>query len=84
MLYVRPFGQFYGLYLVNFMAFWCILWPFGIFCDHLVYFVAIWEILWPFGISCDYLVYFVVIWYIFPHFGMLYQEKSGNPVLNLG
>jgi hypothetical protein len=21
----------------------------------------------------------VVIWYIFPHFGMLYQEKSGSP-----
>jgi CRISPR/Cas system CSM-associated protein Csm4 (group 5 of RAMP superfamily) len=21
----------------------------------------------------------VVIWYIFPHFGILYQEKSGNP-----
>jgi hypothetical protein len=25
------------------------------------------------------LVYFMVIWYIFPRFGMLYQEKSGNP-----
>jgi hypothetical protein len=22
---------------------------------------------------------FVVIWYISPRFGMLYQEKSGNP-----
>jgi hypothetical protein len=22
---------------------------------------------------------FVVIWYIFPRFGILYQEKSGNP-----
>jgi hypothetical protein len=22
----------------------------------------------------------VVIWYIFPRFGILYQEKSGNPV----
>jgi hypothetical protein len=21
----------------------------------------------------------VVIWYIFPHFGILHQEKSGNP-----
>jgi hypothetical protein len=21
----------------------------------------------------------VVIWYIFPRFGILYQEKSGNP-----
>jgi hypothetical protein len=25
------------------------------------------------------LEYFVVIWYIFPHFGILDQEKSGNP-----
>jgi hypothetical protein len=25
------------------------------------------------------LVYFTVIWYIFPRFGILYQEKSGNP-----
>jgi hypothetical protein len=25
------------------------------------------------------LVHFMAIWYIFPHFGMLYQEKSGNP-----
>jgi hypothetical protein len=27
----------------------------------------------------DHLVYVVVIWYIFPHFGIWYQEKSGNP-----
>jgi hypothetical protein len=26
-----------------------------------------------------HLVYFVVIWYISPRFGILYQEKSGNP-----
>jgi hypothetical protein len=26
-----------------------------------------------------HLVYFVVIWYIFSRFGILYQEKSGNP-----
>jgi hypothetical protein len=24
-------------------------------------------------------LYFVVIWYIFPRFGILDQEKSGNP-----
>jgi hypothetical protein len=24
---------------------------------------------------------FMVIWYIFPRFGILYQGKSGNPVL---
>jgi hypothetical protein len=27
----------------------------------------------------NWYAYFLVIWYIFPHFGMLYQEKSGNP-----
>jgi hypothetical protein len=34
--------------------------------------MAIWYILWPFGIFYGYLVYF-------SRFGMLYQEKSGNP-----
>jgi hypothetical protein len=28
-----------------------------------------------------HLVQFVVIWYIFSRFGVLYQEKSGNPGL---
>jgi hypothetical protein len=28
------------------------------------------------------LVYFVVIWYFFPCFGILDQEKSGNPVFS--
>jgi hypothetical protein len=46
----------------------------GVFYDHLVYFTAIGNILLPFGI-------FVVIWYIFPRFGILDQEKSGNPAL---
>jgi hypothetical protein len=43
-------------------------------------------ILWPLGqflrsIGIFYvqLVYLVVVWYIFPRFGLLYQEKSGNP-----
>jgi hypothetical protein len=40
----------------------------------LVYFMVIWLIIWPFGNV-------VVIWYIFPRFGILCQEKSGNPVL---
>jgi hypothetical protein len=44
----------------------------GVFYDHLVYFTAIGNILWPFGIFCGHLVYF-------PCFGILYQEKSGNP-----
>jgi hypothetical protein len=37
-----------------------------------VYFMPIWNILWPFG-------NFVVIWHMFPRFGILCQEKSGNP-----
>jgi hypothetical protein len=44
----------------------------GIFYDHLVYFTAIEKII-------GRMVYFVVIWCIFPRFGVLYQEKSGNP-----
>jgi hypothetical protein len=36
------------------------------------YFTAIWYILMPFGMFCGNLVYF-------SRFGMLYQEKSGNP-----
>jgi hypothetical protein len=36
------------------MAIWYILWPFGIFYDHLVNFMDIWYILWP----------FMDIWYI--------------------
>jgi hypothetical protein len=45
----------------------------GIFRRHLEYFTAIWYILCPFGNV-------VVIWYMFPRFGILCQEKSGNPV----
>jgi hypothetical protein len=55
-------------HLVYFMAIWYILWPSGIFYGHLLYFMAI----WPFGNV-------VVVWYIFPPFGILCQEKSGNP-----
>jgi hypothetical protein len=45
----------------------------GKFYDHLIYFTIIGNILWPFGIFFGHLEY------IFPRFGMLYQEKSGNP-----
>jgi hypothetical protein len=41
--------------------------------------MTIWSILRPFGIVCGHLAYVMVIWYVFPRFGMLYQEKSGNP-----
>jgi hypothetical protein len=44
----------------------------GIFYGHLEHFMLIWYILWAFG-------NIVVIWYIFPRFGILCQEKSGNP-----
>jgi hypothetical protein len=41
----------------------------GIFYGHLEYFTAIWYILWPFG----------NLLYNFPLFGILCEEKSGNP-----
>jgi hypothetical protein len=41
--------------------------------------MTIWSILRPLEIFYGHLVYFVVIWYIFPRFGILDQEKSGNP-----
>jgi hypothetical protein len=43
----------------------------GVFYCHNEYNTAI-PILWPFGSL-------MVIWYIFPRFGILHQEKSGNP-----
>jgi hypothetical protein len=49
----------------------------------LVYVIATLSILLPFGIFCCHLVYFMFIWYIFPRFGILCQEKSGNPALCL-
>jgi hypothetical protein len=49
----------------------------------LVFFMTIWSILRPFEIFYGHFIYFVVIWYIFPCFGILDQEKSGNPALGL-
>jgi hypothetical protein len=46
----------------------------GKFYGHQEYFTVIWLILWTFGNV-------VVNWYIFPRFGVLCEEKSGNPVL---
>jgi hypothetical protein len=45
----------------------------------LVYFIAVWSILRSFGIFCGHLVKFMVIGIHFSRFGMLYEEKSGNP-----
>jgi hypothetical protein len=41
--------------------------------------MAIWYILLSIGKFNGRLLHFVVIWYIFSRFGILYQEKSGNP-----
>jgi hypothetical protein len=43
----------------------------------LAYFTNIWNI---FG----FMINFMVIRYIFPHFGMLHEEKSGNPARDQG
>jgi hypothetical protein len=45
----------------------------------LLYYIAIWNIWLTFGIFYDYLVHFVIIWYILSGFGIMCQEKSGNP-----
>jgi hypothetical protein len=49
----------------------------GIFYGHLVYIVrAIWYILWPFCIVVGHFDTFF-------HFDMPYQEKSGNPFVDI-
>jgi hypothetical protein len=53
------------------MVLWYILWSFGIFLWSFGIFYGPWYILWSFGI-------------FFPVFGILYQEKSGNPDVELG
>jgi hypothetical protein len=45
----------------------------------LAYFMTIGSILRPLEVIYGHSVYFVDIWFIFPRFGILYQEKSGNP-----
>jgi hypothetical protein len=41
--------------------------------------MEIWNILRPFGIFYGHFGNLALIWYIFLRFGILYQEKSGNP-----
>jgi hypothetical protein len=48
----------------------------------LLYIMAIWNILQTFGKFYDHLEHFVFIWCIFAGFGIVYQEKSGNPDSN--
>jgi hypothetical protein len=55
----------------NLGEFWRVL-----LCKILEYFMTIWSILRPLEIFYGHLVYF-------PRFGILYQEKSGNPAAHL-
>jgi hypothetical protein len=79
--FVGRYGHHQGCQMVCFQTknpnlgkFWrVLLWKI------LVYFMTIWPILRPLELFYGLLVYFGVIWYIFPHFGILDQEKSGNP-----
>jgi hypothetical protein len=48
----------------------------------LVSFMAIWHILRLYGIVYGRLVFFSYLVYVFYYFGILYQEKSGNPGLD--
>jgi hypothetical protein len=47
-----------------------------IICGHSEYFTGIWDILRPFGTFCVRLVHF-------SGFGIMFQEKSGNPETDL-
>jgi hypothetical protein len=49
-----------------------ILWPLGLFYDHLVYFTAIWSILLPFCLFYCHFVYFTAILSILRPFGLFY------------
>jgi hypothetical protein len=47
-------------------------------CKMLIY------ILWTFGIFYDHMVHLMLIWYILSGFGIMYNDKSGNPVADVG
>jgi hypothetical protein len=47
--------------------------------DWKIYFMPIRKSLQTFGILHNHLLHFVFIWYIFSSFGIMFQEKSGNP-----
>jgi hypothetical protein len=51
----------------------------GILYGYSVYLATIWSIWRLFGTFYGHLVHYMVIRYIFPRFGMLCQDKSGNP-----
>jgi hypothetical protein len=50
----------------------------------LIYFMSIWNILQTFGIFYEHWEHVLFIWYNFSGFGIMYQEKSGNPVSVFG
>jgi hypothetical protein len=52
---------------------------YGFRLENVDVFYTIWNILRIFFIFCDHSVHFVFIWYIFSIFGIMDQEKSGNP-----
>jgi hypothetical protein len=45
----------------------------------LVYFMAIWDLYRNFGKLNGHYAFLRPCWCTFSHFGLLYQEKSGNP-----
>jgi hypothetical protein len=49
--------------------------------SNLVYFSAIWSVFQPFGIFCEHFGILYSYLVCFSRFGMLYIEKSGNPVV---
>jgi hypothetical protein len=55
---------------------------FGVSCNDICWSIlmATWYILWSFWYIFLVLLYFVIILVYFSRFGMLHQEKSGNPV----
>jgi hypothetical protein len=86
-IFYKKFGPFmvFGYILWTFgpfMVFWYILWTFGPF-------MVFGYILWTFGpfmvsgIFYGHLVHLAVIWWFFSRFGILHQEKSGNPGMYL-
>jgi hypothetical protein len=66
------------------MATWNILRTVGIFFRQLEYFTDSWKILRPFNIFYGPLIRTYIFWsfslHIFLRFGLLCEEKSGNPV----
>jgi hypothetical protein len=61
-------GKFWRALILNILVYFMAIWNMYMYSGHLVLIYV-----WPF-------VDWVVFWYKFPSFGILYHEKSGNPV----